>query len=477
MEDTTQDLDDVSKKKENLGKAIDKIQVMIERLRVTEAALSEGREVDSILAGGEWLKLSRTVPVFSFYGEKMADVTLADTELLKTVIDHAHEYKGVLAEADAKQRKRIIQDCANAIRTRAEELARINSKQTGQTLKYSIEQINRSLIAIEEMSEQLRPERVFYENNRMNISIHESAGPCAAFTGRHDAITTTCTLLSLAILTATPIILIPDQRAVMPVLKVVRIFSGGAMPKGAAHVLTGDRKAFLSEITKNKKAASIYLDEESGSEELSTQIAPGAKRLYVKREKKDLFLIANGMPIATIADNITRYMLNRTSPVIVFVEEDDYDALSRLVQDKLKECAKGDPLVKGTDYWSLDDLTLASRRSELDPKPWFGGLQTGKHYIPAVYLSADFDPKLVTKMKNQSLLIFRSTSLNYSLHYASHIRASNVILYTKHIEKSFRTMKELNAEQICINSLPGVHYEELFRLFTNMKKITFGEVG
>ncbi len=467
-------MDETAEKKESLGKAINKLQLMIERLRVTEASFADGKETDSILAAGEWLKLSRTTPVFSFYGEKLSDVTLADTELLKTTIEYAYEYTGVFAELDAKQRQRALQDCAEALRTRADELARINSKQTGQSLKYSIEQITSALSAMEEMEDQIQPERSFYKNNRLNISIHESAGPCIAFPSWEESITTTCLLLALSILTATPIVIVPHQKAIMPTLRLARIFSEAALPKGAVHVLTGDRKEFIAEAAGNKKAASVYAEDWSG-EDLASKALKGMKKMYFRQNRKDIFLISTEMPIATIADKITRYALNRTSPVIVFAEQEDYDVLSKLIVDKLKEYAKGDPMLKGTDYWSFDDLALATYRSEAEAEPWFGGIQTGKHYIPAIHLSGDFDPALVTKMKNQAILLFRSTNLNYSIHYARHIKAANIMVYTKHIDKSFMAIKELSAEQICINDMPGPHYEEIYRLLTNRKKITFGE--
>jgi Aldehyde dehydrogenase family len=469
-------MDETAEKKESLDKAINKLQLMIERLRVTEASFADGKEVDSILVAGDWLKLSRTTSVFTFYGEKMADVTLADLDLLRTTIDYAHEYTGIYAELETKQRQKTLRDCIEALRTRTEELARTNSKQTGQSLKYSLEQSTKAISAMEEMADQIQAERSFYENSKLNISIHETAGPCIAFPGWEESIMTTCNLLALSILTATPLVLVPHQKAIMTTLRLVRIFSEAGMPKGAAHVLTGDRKEFITEAAGNKKAASVYAEDWSG-EGLAEQAAKGMKKMYFRQNRKDMFIVSTEMPIATIADKIVRHAINRTSPVIVFAEQEDYDALSKLVVDKMKEYAKGDPLMKGTDYWSLDELTLATYRSEAASEPFFGGIQTGKHYIPGIYLSGDFDPALVTKMKNQAILMFRSTNLNYSVHYARHIKVANIMVHTKHIDKSFMAIKELNAEQICINDTPGPHYEEIYRLFTNRKKIIFGEMA
>ncbi len=472
--------DEHAEKKEDLDRAIRRIQEMIDRLRVTEASIKSGSEVESILVGGEWLKLGKTFPVFTFYDEKIADVALAESDVLNAAIEHAYASREVVSGITLMERANLLISCLKIFSARKDELARLNSKINGEPLKHSIEQVDASLEFFGEIARQIIPgeQKTFYERGKQKMVIEESAGVLAAFVYSDTAILDASILAAISVATLTPLILLPSKQNSLVLLKLGKSALESGVPPSLINVICGEEAEFITEVASNKKVATVlYLGSEGGAGIISSVVGKGLKKIHVETPKKDLFIVCEDYAIDRSADDLARHLLGRSQPTIAFVEHGIFDAFVSILEDKIKALEKGDPLSPKANFRVFREDELAEFRKGVNSvgKKHRLGVQIDRHFIPAIYGGGEFDAELVQAVRNfPAAVVFRNTNLGYALHYAKNLKVKNASVYTNNLQNAFSAIRDLNADTVSVNSMPSPSYEEWLKLASKKKKINLG---
>jgi len=472
--------DEHLEKKEDLDRAIRRIQEMIDRLRVTEASIKSGGEIESVLVGGEWLKLAKVFSVFTFYDEKIADVALAEKDVLNAAVEHAYAAREIVSALPLMERATILLSCLKMFSAKRDDIARLNSKITGIPLRQSLGQLDVALEFFGEIARQIVPgeQKTFFENGKQKMVVEESAGVLAAFIYSDSAILDASILMAISIATTTPLILLPSKQNSLVLLKLGKAALESGVPPSLVSVICGEESEFIGEVAENKRVATVlYSGPDSGAAVIGSLVGKGLKKIHVETPKKDLFIVCEDHQIDQSAEDLAKHLVERTYPTVVFVEHGIFDTFTSILEDKLKAFEKGDPLSPKAGFRVFGEEALAEFRSGVTAvgrKHRFG-VQIDRHFMPAIYSGGEFDSELVQMVRNfPAAIIFRSTSLGYALHYAKNLKIKNASIYTNNIKNAFSAIRDLNTDTVSVNSSPTPSYEEWLKLASKKKKINLG---
>lgn len=472
--------DEHSEKKEDLDRAIRRIQEMIDRLRVTEASIKSGSEIESILVGGEWLKLAKVFPVFTFYNEKIADVALAERDVLNAAVEHAYAAREIVSSLPLIERANLLLSCLKMFSARRDDVARLNSKITGIPLRHSLGQLDVALEFFGEIARQVVPgeQKTFFEHGKQKMVVEESAGVLAAFVYSDSAILDASILIAISIATMTPLILLPSKQNSLVLLKLGKSALESGVPPSLVSVICGEEAEFIEEVAGNKRVATVlYSGLESGAAVIGSVVGKGLKKIHVETPKKDLFIVCEDHQIDQSAEDLATHLVERTCPTVAFVEHGIFDAFVSILEDKIKALEKGDPLSPKASFRVFGEEALAEFRGGVNAvgKKHRFGVQIDRQFMPAIYAGGEFDAELVRKVKDfPAAVIFRSTNLGYALHYAKNLKVKNASVYTNNIKNAFAAIRDLNADTVSVNSGPTTSYEEWLKLASKKKKINLG---
>ena len=150
-------------------------------------------------------------------------------------------------EMPAPQRAVLLRHVVGAIASRADELARLMTREQGKPLAESVGEVNR---AIDESTFMVGEGYRLYgdtvPSHRQNVwaqTVRVPVGPVAAITPWNFPIITPLRKLMPALIAGNPVVLKPSELTPMIALRLVEIMSEAGLPAGVLNLVTGGRAA------------------------------------------------------------------------------------------------------------------------------------------------------------------------------------------------------------------------------------------
>ena len=201
-----------------------------------------------LLIGGEWVSsLEKAVIVNPYDQTVVAEVPVAGAELVERALQAAAQAKEEMARLPAHRRTEILLHAARLVAERKEELAATITRETGKTIRYSRQEVDRSIFTLRLCAEEagrvtgqeVRLDRVPGAENRMGFVIRQPVGVVLCITPFNAPFNLICLKAGPAIAAGNAVIVKPAPQAPLTALMLGEILLEAGLPPRAVNIVYG----------------------------------------------------------------------------------------------------------------------------------------------------------------------------------------------------------------------------------------------
>jgi len=430
---------------------------------------------------GQWVTSDKEFSVLNpATGEMIAKVPSCDTEILGEAIGAASESfdSGVWTGLGTSERASILLKVADLLESRSTEVARIESQNTGKSIKqtmnydlpYTIDNIRFIAGASRILEGKAMAE---YSSEGTSAVRREPIGVVGVITPWNYPLMMAIWRALPAIAVGNSVVLKPASYTPISSLLLAEMFEKAGLPKGVLNVVTGSGGSIGEAIARDKRVDMIAF---TGSEEVGRRLSElgsstlkkvslelGGKAPFIVFDDANVEAAVNGAIVGGLVNNgedcanSTRY----------YIHEKVLDKFKNSLISGLKKVKVGDPMVSDTDMGPListshRDRVMGYIHKGLDEggKLEFGGnIPTVKGGENGFFLNPSV---IYTENENSAIVkeeIFGPvfTVLPFS-DYDDVIQRSNNVIYglgssiwTKDVTRAMRATKDLRFGTVWVN--------------------------
>jgi len=424
-----------------------------------------------MLIGGEWRfgETERDV-IDPYRGEAVARVpesTLAD---LDAALAAAVAAKRRVAAMPGYERAALLRKVSALLLERADEIARIMSRETGKAIKDSKAEVVRSqdtlLLSAEEairiQGEQVPLDGTAMGAGKLALLLRFPVGVVAGITPFNAPFNLACHKIAPAIAAGNSIVLKAPPQASWVVSKLVELFVDAGTPPGFVNLLYGNTVG--PALVRDPRVDFVTF---TGSSRVGAEIkaASGLRRVALELGGNGPTIVHEDADIAEAAPLCARNSMRLAgqsciSVQNVYVHQSLYAPLVERVAAEVAKLRLGDPLEEATDVGTLIDESAAKRVEHWvsealsgGARALTGGKRRGAAYEPTVLVDVArsmrvvceevFGPVVTVQPYTDVHALFEEISANpYGLHCG---------IFTKSIRVAFDAIRSLRVGGVIVN--------------------------
>ncbi|NOQ24851.1 MAG: aldehyde dehydrogenase family protein [Bacteroidales bacterium] len=446
--------------------------------------------------GGEFIKTDQKLSVFNPYDNVLVGETyIAGKEQLEKAIEKALLVKKQMRDLASWQKYKILNEIADKISAKKDDLALLLAKEAGKPLKYALSEIDRAVqvfkIAAEE-SKRLPKEYFSIDwtpagDGKEGFVKYFPIGLISGIAPFNFPLNLAVHKIAPAIASGNPIILKPARSTPLSVLELAKIIDETDLPKGAFSVLPMDREAGSQLVTDER----IHMLSFTGSPEVGWKMKANAGKKKVALEL--------GGNAGVVVSDISDIDLAVKKCVVgsfaysgqvcihvqrIYVHENIFDEFINKFVEGTKKMKFGAPEDLNTDVSVMIDEENAMRVEswvkeavEDGAEILIGGKRKGTYFEPTVITSTKKEMKVcalevfgpvvsIEKFTNFSEAIKNINDSDYGLQAG---------VFTNQINEMNEALNELEVGGIIINDVPTFRVDHM--PYGGVKNSGFGREG
>jgi glyceraldehyde-3-phosphate dehydrogenase (NADP+) len=446
--------------------------------------------------GGEFTETGQILPVTNPYDNSLVGETyIAGRDQLEKAIEKALLVKKQMRDLASWQKYKILNEIADKISAKKEDLALLLAKEAGKPLKYALGEIDRAIqvfkIAAEE-SKRLPKEYFSIDwtpagEGKEGFVKYFPVGLISGIAPFNFPLNLAVHKIAPAIASGNPIILKPARSTPLSVLELAKIIDETDLPKGAFSVLPMDREAGNQLVTDER----IHMLSFTGSPEVGWNMKANAG-------KKKVALELGGNAGVVVSDNSDIDLAVKKCIVgsfaysgqvcihvqRIYVHENIFDEFINKFVEGAKKLKFGAPEDINTDVSVMIDEGNAVRVEswvkeavEEGAEILLGGKRKGTYFEPTIITSSKKNMKVcalevfgpvvtIEKFINFSDAIKNINDSDYGLQAG---------VFTNQINEMNEALNELEVEGIIINDVPTFRVDHM--PYGGVKNSGFGREG
>jgi len=373
----------------------------------------------SIINGQERNENNRdTLEVINPYNqEKVADIALAKEADLNEAVENSFEtFHSTMKEMSAHRRSDILRKAADLLEENAEDFANTIVQEAGKPIKYSRDEVKRSIQVIRFASELaknitgevLPMDAAIGGENRMGLVKRKPLGVVGAITPFNFPLNLSLHKIAPAIAAGNTIVFKPAEKTPVSAYKLVKLFQKAGLPNGVLNLLMGTGEEVGGPLVTHENVHKITF---TGSLPVGRKIreTAGFKKVTLELGSNSPNIIFEDGHIQSAVTGLVTGAFAFSGQVCIsaqriYVQKSIYEKFLEQFIKETKALKIGDPTEEETDIGPMINEKEAERAKlwindavENGAKIEVGGEQNGTILSPTIMTNVDRNMKIVAE--------------------------------------------------------------------------------
>ncbi|MFC5541999.1 aldehyde dehydrogenase family protein [Ureibacillus suwonensis] len=446
---------------------------------------------------GEWVFRDKTIDVENPQnGEIIAQVPAASREDAIFAIKEGIKGAEIARNMPTYERISILNKVANWIDDRQSIFAKTIATEGSKTIREAKKEVLRCIQTIRisaEEARRLHGETILFDQlagneNRVGYYQRFPIGLIVAITPFNDPLNLVAHKIGPAIAAGNSIIVKPSTLTPLSALLLAEAFHEAGLPKKVLTVITGHSSDIGDELVTHPAVRMISF---TGGYEAGKSISSkaGIKKLSMELGSNSPCIVLRDADIPDAVESIVSGAFwaagqNCLGVQRVYIEEEIYSTVERLLVDRTKQMRVGDKLNEMTDMGPLITEKEAIRIEKLvqqslreGAKLLCGGRRNGAYYEPTILTNVHPESKIAKEEIFGPVVILDSIrDLNEAIQKSNNVMYGlQAGIFTKNLDFAFRAIKEMEFGGIMVNDSSDFRIDSM--PFGGMKQSGIGREG
>lgn len=296
-------------------------------------------------------------------GKEIGYAANGDEDDVNAAVNAAFEAQVTWARTSARERGKILNECARRLLGHTEEIAQLLALETGKAIRTE-SRVEASLLAecfsfYGGLTSELKGETVPFDPKMLTLTQREPIGVVAAILPWNAPLMLMAFKIAPALAAGNTVVVKSAEEAPLAALRVIEIINE-VLPAGVANILSGDGPACGAPLVAHPRVGKVTF---TGSVETGKHIARAAaeKLIPVTLElggKSPMIVMGDADLDKAVAGAVagmrfTRQGQSCTAASRMFVHESIVDVFVDKVKEKVNAMKMGDPLDESTDIGTI----------------------------------------------------------------------------------------------------------------------------
>ena len=323
---------------------------------------------------GEWLPSSQSAEevINPYTGQVIGTRTDATEQDVEKALASAYAAKREIAKIPAYERAKILKRAAKLLEERKEEFASIISQELGKPMKYTLDEVSRSIETLELSGEEAK--RLIGESipgdasargtNAMAVTFRVPVGVVAAITPFNAPLNLVCHKIGPAFAAGNSVIFKPASQTPYIAAALIKLLLEAGFPSNAINMVYGNRFV-VQQIVKDDRVNVISF---TGGVVASKNICSlaGIKKVILELGGNAATIVHEDADLDRAAQMCSRTAFSNSgqsciSVQRIYVHKSILDKFIEKFKNEVSKLKVGDPLSKDTDVGSMVNETEAQR--------------------------------------------------------------------------------------------------------------------
>jgi acyl-CoA reductase-like NAD-dependent aldehyde dehydrogenase len=453
-------------------------------------------------------------------GEVVDTVPKADAEDVRRAVEIAHQAFRGWADTPATKRAEILFKAAELVKEHMKEIAELETKEQGKTLRESQIEVNRFAENLEfyaGMANKIRGEYVpLAERDKYGLIVKQPVGVCAAIVPWNFPVSLMGNKIAPALVTGNTVVVKPASTTPLAAIRLVELFHEAGVPAGVLNIITGPGGVAGEELLVNPLVRKIAFTGETGTgKHVMEMAAQEIKRITLELGGSDPMIVCDDADLdaAASAASVGRFFNCGQACLAVkrlYVQDGVYDALMEKLVARASKLKPGNGLEKDSRMGPMHSET---QRAEVEAQikdavgrgahALFGGgrpkgdaYDRGWFIEPTILENVPDGARMWTEeVFGPALPVRRIKDLDEGLRLANDSPYGlGSSIWTADMAAAYRAVQEIEAGYTWVNALQIAHDElpfggtkqsgfgkehgvEAFMHYTQEKSVVYGGVG
>ena len=419
-------------------------------------------------------------------GEVVDTVPQADAEDVRLAIDVAYEAWRGWANTSATKRAELLYKAAELVKEHMKEIAELETKEQGKTLRESQIEVNRFAENLEfyaGLGNKIRGEYIpLAEKDKYGLVVKQPVGVCAAIVPWNFPVSLMGNKIAPALVTGNSVVVKPASTTPLAAIRLVQLFHDAGVPPGVLNIITGPGGVAGEELLVNPRVRKIAFTGETGTgKHVMEAAAQEIKRVTLELGGSDPMIVCDDADLdaAASAASVGRFFNCGQACLAVkrlYLFDSIADVFLEKFLPKVERLRVGNGMTQGI---TTGPLHTARQRQEIEEmvqdavdrgaKVRVGGTrpegeeyEKGNFYLPTVLEDVPADAKMVQEeCFGPALPVFRVRDLEDAIEQANSSKYGlGSSIWTRDLSKAQAAAERIEAGYTWVNNL-HVAYDEL----------------
>jgi acyl-CoA reductase-like NAD-dependent aldehyde dehydrogenase len=416
-----------------------------------------------------------TLDVYNpFNQEKVAELALAKRTDLEDAVNNSFDtFHSIMKDMQAHRRADILRKAADLLEEKAEDFANTIVKEAGKPIKYSRDEIQRSIQVIRfaaELAKNITGEVIPMDaaiggENRMGLVKRIPLGVVGAITPFNFPLNLSLHKIAPAIAAGNTIVFKPAEKTPVSAYMLVKLFHEAGLPNGALNLLMGTGEVGEPLVTHEKVHKITF----TGSLPVGRKIreSSGFKKVTLELGSNSPNIIFEDANIESAVTELVKGAFAFSGQVCIsaqriYVQKNIYE---KFLEDYIKETKAlkiGDPINDETDIGPMITEKEAKRAKlwiedavEKGAKIETGGERNGTVLTPTIMTNVDQNMKIIAEEVFAPIVsVIPFDSEDEVIEFANDsIYGLQAGVFTKDIDRAMRVADQLEMGGVWINEI------------------------
>lgn len=407
--------------------------------------------------------------------EKVADVALAKETDLDVAVENSFEtFHSTMKKVSAHQRSDILRKAADLLEENAEDFANTIVQEAGKPIKYSRDEVKRSIQVIRFASELaknitgevLPMDAAIGGENRIGLVKRKPLGVVGAITPFNFPLNLSLHKIAPAIAAGNTIVFKPAEKTPISAYKLVKLFHKAGLPNGVLNLLMGTGEEIGGPLVTHEKVHKITF---TGSLPVGRKIreTAGFKKVTLELGSNSPNIIFEDGNIQSAVTGLVKGAFAFSGQVCIsaqriYVQTNIYKEFLEQFIKETKALKIGDPTEEETDIGPMINEKEAERAKlwindavENGAKIEVGGEQNGTILSPTILTNVDRNMKIVAEEVFAPIVsVIPFDTEEEVIGFANDsIYGLQAGVFTKDIDRAIRVADQLEMGGVWINEI------------------------